>query len=68
MAVDRTSPRKDPLAILWAANNRNSLTEIAVRLHVTPQFVSMCLHKRRKSKDGRVERALREMGAPLKHA
>ncbi len=66
--AERASPRKDPLAILWAANNRNALTEIANRMGTSPQFVSMVLHRRRKSKDGRVERALREMGAPVKNA
>lgn len=63
--AERAVPRKDPLAVLWSANNRNCLTEIATRMGVSPQFVSMVLHKRRKSRDGRVERALKEMGAPL---
>lgn len=65
--ADRAIPRKDPLAILWAANNRNALTAIADRMGTSPQFVSMVLHGKRKSKDNRVERALREMGAPIKY-
>ncbi len=64
---ERPIPRKDPLAILWAASHRNVLTKIADQMGVSPQFVSMVLHKRRKSKDGRIERALREIGAPVKH-
>lgn len=65
--AERTVPRKNPLAILWAAAHRNALTEIADRMGTSPQFVSMVLHGKRKSKDRRVERALREMGAPIKH-
>lgn len=63
---DRPMPRKDPMAILWAAAHRNTLTAIADEVGVTPQFVSMCLYGRRKSKDGRIERKLRELGAPVK--
>lgn len=64
---ERPSPRKDPLAILWAAAHRNTMTIIAEEIGCTPQFVSMCLYGRRKSKDGRIERKLRELGAPVKH-
>ncbi len=65
--AERAAPRKDPLAILWAASHRNVLTKIADQMGVSPQFVSMCLHGRRRSKDGRIERKLRELGAPVKH-
>jgi hypothetical protein len=61
----KTLSRKDPLCILWVAENRNTLTEIADLCDCSPQFVSLVLHQRRKSKDGRVERALRDRGAPL---
>ncbi len=64
---ERTSPRKDPMAILWAAAHRNIMTEIADQVGCTPQFVSMCLYGRRKSKDGRIERKLRALGAPVRH-
>jgi hypothetical protein len=58
-------PRKDPMCILWASEHRNVLTEIADQCDVTPQFVHMVLYRYRKSRDGKVERALRERGAPL---
>ncbi len=63
---ERAVPRKDPMAILWASSHRNAMTEIAKRLHVTPQFVHMVLYARRRSEDGRVEMALKEMGAPVR--
>ncbi len=52
---------------LWLAKNRGALTEIAntVRPFVTPQFVCMVARRLRKSKDGKVERMLKEKGAPL---
>jgi hypothetical protein len=53
------------MCILWASEHRNVLTEIADQCDVTPQFVHMVLYRYRKSKDGKVERALRERGAPL---
>lgn len=63
---DRKPVRKDPMAILWAAANRNALTEIAGACDCTPQFVHYVLYAQRRSKDGRVERMLRDMGAPVK--
>jgi hypothetical protein len=63
---ERIPPRKDPMAILWAANNRNMLTEVARECDVTPQFVHYCLYGQRRSKDGKVERALKLLGAPVK--
>ncbi len=63
---ERAVPRKDPMAILWASSHRNAMTEIAGELHVTPQFVHMVLYARRRSADGRVERALKALGAPVK--
>jgi hypothetical protein len=60
------NPRKDPMVVLWAAAHRNALTEVAKKFDVTPQFCHMVLYARRKSRDGRIERALKEMGAPLK--
>lgn len=63
--ADRKSTRKDPMAILWASANRNALTEIAGICNCTPQFVHYCLYGKRKSKDGKVERELRERGAPI---
>ncbi len=63
---DRVVPRKDPMAILWASSHRNALTEIAKRFNVSPQFCHMILYAKRRSKDGRIERALKELGAPVK--
>ncbi len=65
MMSDRTKVRKDPLAILWVSSHRNSLTEVAGKCHCTPQFVGYVLYGQRKSKDGRVERLLKELGAPV---
>ncbi len=62
---DRPVPRKDPMAILWASSHRSSMAGIAKSHGVSSQFVSMVLYRRRKSKDGRIERALRELGAPV---
>ncbi len=64
--MEKKPPRKDPMAILWAHGHRNALTQVADRLGVTPQFCHYVLYGQRKSKDGRVERALRELGAPVK--
>lgn len=58
--------RKDPMAILWASSHRNSLTEVAKTCGVTPQFVHYCLYGTRRSKDGKVERLLKELGAPVR--
>jgi hypothetical protein len=64
--AEKAVPRKDPLAILWVSAHRNALKQIADQFKVTPQFVHYCLYGRRKSADGRIERALRELGAPVK--
>ena len=63
--TSRTKITKDPNAILWVAANRNALTAVAERCNCTPQFVGYCLYGQRKSKDGKVERLLRELGAPV---
>lgn len=63
---DRTAPRKDPMCVLWASSNRNALTNIARDCGVTPQFVHYVLYGLRRSKEGKVERLLRELGAPIK--
>lgn len=54
--------------VVWVSNNRNKITELArsMRPRVSPQFVHMVLYGHRKSRDGKVERKLRAMGAPLK--
>jgi len=49
----------------WVAVNRGVLTRIARDVKVSPQFVHQCLRKLRQSEDGRVERLLRQAGAPL---
>jgi len=58
--------KRDPKAIVWASDHRNALSQIAGELGVTPQFVHYVLYSKRKSKDGRVERALKALGAPIK--
>lgn len=64
-AQDRDEKRKDPMAILWASSHRSKMAGIAKDLGVSSQFVSMVLYGRRRSKDGRIERALKELGAPV---
>ncbi len=51
--------------LVWVSNNRGKLTEIARIAKVSPQFVHLVMHGSRSSKDGTVERLLREAGAPL---
>ena len=58
--------RKDPMAILWLNANRNVLAEVAREFKVTPQFCHYVLYGMRRSEGGRIERALRERGAPIK--
>ena len=58
--------RKDPMVVLWASSHRNVLTQVARQFKVTPQFCHMVLYSKRKSKDYRIERALKELGAPIK--
>jgi len=58
--------RKDPMLILWASAHRNVLTQIAEEVGCTPQFCHYVLYGLRKSRDYRVERRLRELGAPIR--
>lgn len=53
--------------IVWLAQNRGKLSEIAKQMKptVTPQFVGQICRGKRKSRDGKVERILRSYGAPL---
>lgn len=62
---DQKSKRKDPMAVLWAASNRNVLTEVARKFGVSPQFCHYVLYGKRRSEGLRIERALRELGAPI---
>jgi hypothetical protein len=50
---------------LWVSRNRSILTKVAKATGTKPQFVSMVLYGSRRSTGGRVERKLREAGAPL---
>ena len=50
--------------VVWVSQNRGILTSIADRLNVTPQMVHMVLRGLRKSEGGKIERMLREAGAP----
>ena len=54
-------------AAKWVSEHRGELSRIArgVRPQVTPQFVHQVLRGLRRSEDGRVERALKKMGAPV---
>lgn len=52
--------------ILWVHANRNKLTEISEAVGVSPQFVHMVSRGQRKSEGGKVERLLREAGAPIR--
>ena len=63
--AEQAIPRKDPMAVLWVSSHRSILASIARQYKVTPQFVHYVLYGRRKSADGRIERALRESGAPV---
>lgn len=57
---------KRNLAVLeWIANNRGAIARIAQQTRRSNASVSMILHGKRKSEDGRVERLLREAGAPI---
>lgn len=50
----------------WVFRTRGAVAAVAARVGVTPQFVYMVLMGKRKSKDGKVERELRKVGAPMK--
>lgn len=64
--MDRNNKRKDPMTILWVHGHRGIIASVARDCKVTPQFVGYCLYGTRKSKDGRIERLLKEAGAPIK--
>ncbi len=53
-------------AVVWVSENRGKLSEIAKTAKVTPQFAHQVLRGIRRSKDGNVERLLREAGAPVR--
>ena len=63
--MDRDKVRKDPLAILWVHTHRKALTEIAAKCGVSSQFCGYVLYGQRRSADGRIERLLRQAGAPV---
>lgn len=48
----------------WLADNPGVITRVAEELGVTQSFVSDVFHRRRTSRDGRVEATLQERGAP----
>jgi hypothetical protein len=54
-----------PHMLVWVSDNRGAMTSIAEKAGVSPQFVHLVLRGARSSSDGRVERLLREKGAPL---
>jgi hypothetical protein len=58
---------KDMAASIWSLRNRGQISKIAARIRppVSPQFVHLVLHGKRKSRGGKVERMLREAGAPV---
>ena len=57
---------KDAL-LIWLAQNRGILTKVSLQVKppVSPQFVSQVYRGIRKSKDGKIERLLKQYGAPL---
>ncbi len=63
----RNLTERDKRAATWVTNNRGQMSKIGreVRPPVTAQFVHQVLRGRRRSEDGRVERALRAAGAPV---
>lgn len=59
---------QDKKAAAWVSANRGIMSHIASKMKpkkVSPQFVHLVLRGKRKSEDGKVERALREAGAPV---
>lgn len=58
---------KDMAASMWVLRNRGQLSAIAARIRppVSPQFVHLVLRGKRRSRGGKVERMLREAGAPV---
>ncbi len=56
---------RDPKTLLWIGQNRGVLTKIAKEVNRSAQFVHLVYYGRRNSSDGRVERLLRERGAPI---
>lgn len=63
----KPSPPVTDALLLWLARNRGVLKWVAdqIRPAVTEQFVCMVARGKRKSKDGKVERLLRQKGAPI---
>ncbi len=51
--------------LVWVHHNRGALTKIAREAQVSPQFVHLVMRGARSSTAGRIERLLRERGAPL---
>lgn len=51
--------------ILWIRQNRGQLARVAQTLRCSPQFVSQVANGVRSSKNMRIERMLKEAGAPL---
>lgn len=61
----RMTPALKDKQTLWVSRNRRKLTEIAQGARVSPQFVHQVFRGRRRSTGGRIERLLREAGAPV---
>lgn len=55
----------DPEIARWVAENPGAMREIAESCRCDRSFVSKVLHGQRKSKDGAVERELKDRGAPI---
>jgi hypothetical protein len=53
-------------AVVWVAEHRGKLSQIAKEARVSAQFAHQVLRGLRKSKDGNVERILRREGAPVR--
>jgi hypothetical protein len=51
--------------LVWVQYNRGTLTKIAREAQVSPQFVHLVMRGARSSTAGRIEKLLRERGAPL---
>lgn len=66
----KKSVKRDKAKSEWAKANRGLLTKIAkaVKPPVTPVMVHYVLHGDKSTKDGRVEKALKKAGAPIKAA
>ena len=49
----------------WIASNRGRMSELAQKAGCSPQFVYLVTRGKRKSKGGKVERMMRQAGAPI---